>query len=503
MKQPTSVNDVAMTSAGRDSRDMTGVASQLTSEWVAKEAFRVQPSDTPLDGVVSDSLNGIEFEQPTPSKACNATDALLSRSRRMGQCSHLSGHEDAEKTHNALEVQVAKEEAAFDSAVFHLDHQEYRKAKTVLRQLSRIRKNGDSDYKAKLYLLLAKAYQGQGQSEKAWGIASVSVDERQDLHGESHHLVEESAELLIAILIELGNNLEANALRKMHFPRRSYTAVFVGLALKVGAMANSLSYSMTLRRSLSMLEYTQQWFLAFKLLPLLVRTICPEKRLAAGKSRVRWTCSYGQRLYDDFIETRPGAANELRAALHTFDRQRPTGQYPAALDRSYPSAINTSGNSTRESATSPAGAVDRNFKPPTSIYDPRPTSGGRFSTTLAATQKASGFSFVPKHGIDRQAYCTWILSQSPIQFELHPSDLVDVRKVPDMGTNIGWGIHPVEGWATFKLWLLALAISFFGGMVFAVTWSVMKRDIQGAFGVAAYFVALAGLGVGTAQAYLN
>ncbi|KAL8749241.1 MAG: hypothetical protein Q9199_007808 [Rusavskia elegans] len=149
-----------------------------------------------------------------------------------------------------------------------------------------------------------------------------------------------------------------------------------------------------------------------------------------------------------------------------------------------------------------------------------------------------------------------------IQFELHPSNLVDVRKVPDMppesrkdeylyqpcdlippigenlmthlfhhpheaneraitimrspkkrkqrlaicpqmGTNIGWGIHLVEGWAMTKLWLLALVISSIGGIVFAVTWSVVKRDIQAAFAVAAYFAALFGLGVGTVQAYLH
>lgn len=74
---------------------------------------------------------------------------------------------------------------------------------------------------------------------------------------------------------------------------------------------------------------------------------------------------------------------------------------------------------------------------------------------------------------------------------------------PQMGTNIGWGIHLVEGWAMTKLWLLALVISSLGGIVFAVNWSVVKRDIQAAFAVAAYFAALFGLGVGTAQAYLH
>ncbi|CAL8584931.1 hypothetical protein XPA_010515 [Xanthoria parietina] len=313
--------------------------------------------------------------------------------------------------------------------------------------------------------------------------------------------------------------------------------------------------------------------------------------------------SCGQRLFDDFIETRPGAAEELRVALDTFDRQRPTSHYPAypaASYQSYSGSTNMSGNPTRDSATSPAGAVNPNFTPPRSIYDPPPPppSGGLFSTNLrrdeppeskwllicaqAWRQPTSLLQLdVCSTTSDKQLFrdlrqsylelkrAWWhrlslkvVQSIRFVQFELHPSDLVDVRKVPDMppaerhdeylyqrvelippigenmmthwfhqphkandqattfmrspkkrklrlaicpkmGTNIGWGIQLVEGWAMFKLWLLALVISFLGGMVFAVTWAVMKHDIQGAVAVAAYFVALAGLVVGTVQAYLH
>lgn len=149
-----------------------------------------------------------------------------------------------------------------------------------------------------------------------------------------------------------------------------------------------------------------------------------------------------------------------------------------------------------------------------------------------------------------------------IQFELHPKDLVDVRKVPDMppqarneeylyqpcdllppigenlmthlfhhpheanekaitflrspkkrkqrlavcpqkGTNVGWGIHLVEGWAVTKIWVLACLIFLLSSLVFAIAWSVLRHDIQGAFSVAAYFVALTGLGIGTVQAYIH
>ncbi|KAL8925522.1 MAG: hypothetical protein Q9208_003413 [Pyrenodesmia sp. 3 TL-2023] len=147
-------------------------------------------------------------------------------------------------------------------------------------------------------------------------------------------------------------------------------------------------------------------------------------------------------------------------------------------------------------------------------------------------------------------------------FELHPKDLVDVRKVPDMppesrkeeylyqtcdlippigenlmthlfhhpheanekaitftrspkkrkqrlavcaqmGTSLGWGIHLVEGWAWTKIWLLSLTLFLLSSLVFAISWSILKHDLQGAFGVAAYFVALVALGIGTVQAYIN
>lgn len=74
---------------------------------------------------------------------------------------------------------------------------------------------------------------------------------------------------------------------------------------------------------------------------------------------------------------------------------------------------------------------------------------------------------------------------------------------PQMGTNVGWGIQLVENWAMTKVWLLACTIFVLSGLIFAIAWSVLKHDLQGAFGVAAFFTTLAGLGIGTVQAYIN
>lgn len=153
-------------------------------------------------------------------------------------------------------------------------------------------------------------------------------------------------------------------------------------------------------------------------------------------------------------------------------------------------------------------------------------------------------------------------ADSLTQFELHIKDFVDVRKVPDMppetrrdeylyqscdlippvgehlmahlfhhpedanersitclrapkkrkakltvcpeqGTSVGWGIHLVEGWVVSKLWLLGLLLFVLGSLVFGICWAVLRHDIQGAFGVAAYMVALIGLVIGTIQAGLS
>lgn len=73
---------------------------------------------------------------------------------------------------------------------------------------------------------------------------------------------------------------------------------------------------------------------------------------------------------------------------------------------------------------------------------------------------------------------------------------------PQIGTNVGWGIHLDEGYSITRLWLLALATFLFSSLIFAIAWSILKHDVQGAFAVAAYFVTLAGLGAGSVQSYI-
>ena len=148
------------------------------------------------------------------------------------------------------------------------------------------------------------------------------------------------------------------------------------------------------------------------------------------------------------------------------------------------------------------------------------------------------------------------------QFELHRKELVDIRKVPDMpsgerrkeylyetcellppvgenymmhlfhqpedgddesltclrvpkktreklkvcqqrGIGVGWGLHLVEGWLLNRIWILILVLFVLGSLVFGICWSIIGHDIQGAFGVSAWMLALAMLIVGTVQAQLD
>ena len=68
------------------------------------------------------------------------------------------------------------------------------------------------------------------------------------------------------------------------------------------------------------------------------------------------------------------------------------------------------------------------------------------------------------------------------------------------GTGLGWGIYFIEGWHISVITLVAFAIVLAGSLVFLICWSVLKQDVQGASGVAAYMIAFLGLAIGSVQA---
>ncbi|KAF2010568.1 hypothetical protein BU24DRAFT_414141 [Aaosphaeria arxii CBS 175.79] len=69
--------------------------------------------------------------------------------------------------------------------------------------------------------------------------------------------------------------------------------------------------------------------------------------------------------------------------------------------------------------------------------------------------------------------------------------------------GMGWGINLVEGFLAQKVWLLLTVVFGIGSAIFAVLYSIGRGDVQGAFGVAGWFVTLAGLLMGGLQAWLE
>jgi len=71
---------------------------------------------------------------------------------------------------------------------------------------------------------------------------------------------------------------------------------------------------------------------------------------------------------------------------------------------------------------------------------------------------------------------------------------------PTQGRGIGWGVHFIEGWHLSALSLVAYLVFLIASLVFFVCWAVLKQDVQGASGVAAYILAFTTLSVGSVQA---
>ncbi|KAI9699233.1 MAG: hypothetical protein M1820_007205 [Bogoriella megaspora] len=84
---------------------------------------------------------------------------------------------------------------------------------------------------------------------------------------------------------------------------------------------------------------------------------------------------------------------------------------------------------------------------------------------------------------------------------MHPEeydgeDLAYCRVPKKMGRlqfGQGWGINLVEDFLSHRVWALVTISSVLFSLVFAVTWACWTRDIQGAFGIACYIMAVAGM----------
>jgi hypothetical protein len=63
-----------------------------------------------------------------------------------------------------------------------------------------------------------------------------------------------------------------------------------------------------------------------------------------------------------------------------------------------------------------------------------------------------------------------------------------LESTPENSPLLGWGIGFEEGWDEAKLRHGAFLIFVVGSLIFAILWSVLKHDIQSAFGISAYWM---------------
>ena len=114
-------------------------------------------------------------------------------------------------------------------------------------------------------------------------------------------------------------------------------------------------------------------------------------------------------------------------------------------------------------------------------------------------EQATDYAFEPGHLVPPVGSNYLLhLFQHPHDYEL---ETVTLNRVPKkMGGRLelgnGWGVELVEGFVPAKLWGWAFCVSVLGSAVFAIVWILMKKDMQGAFAVAAWVVGVGALGVG-------
>ncbi|PSN64973.1 hypothetical protein BS50DRAFT_575093 [Corynespora cassiicola Philippines] len=329
--------------------------------------------------------------------------------------------------------------------------------------------------------------------------------------------------------------------------------------------------------------------------------------------RVRWTCTCGESLYDDFIEQRPGAARLLEAYLNRPRAHAPTSPTNGSRSSTATSMASVFSSASRASTlATPAstyggssswGGKSSKYSP-TQLLSRNPFSVqiGTFADEAWLLTAANEGRFTPKvvH-IDvntskirsdkdlalalrehyeklNQRWLNWIRLRGLttiefVQFEVHRNRFADIRATPSMpptssssstmasasaspeksspsqhpytfepvdlmppvgstyllhlfrhptdydgelvtylrapkrrerlDVGMGWGINLVEGFLAQKVWALLVVCFGMGSAAFAIAWTIIDGDIQGAFGVAGWMVTLTGLVLGGIQAWLE
>lgn len=87
----------------------------------------------------------------------------------------------------------------------------------------------------------------------------------------------------------------------------------------------------------------------------------------------------------------------------------------------------------------------------------------------------------------------------PVLFRKIPKRLRDkLEPCPVKGSAVGWGVQFIEGVDWFVVFLCGCVV-FTLAFIFAVVWSIVRRDIQGGFAIAGFMLAFLGFCFGVTQ----
>jgi hypothetical protein len=89
----------------------------------------------------------------------------------------------------------------------------------------------------------------------------------------------------------------------------------------------------------------------------------------------------------------------------------------------------------------------------------------------------------PECGSEGQS---WVLGRIP---KRTTGELIGGTDEP----NEGWGLYYEEGWNFNLIATISFVVVTVGSLLFGICWSVLESDIQGAFGVSGYMIAVCGL----------
>lgn len=195
-----------------------------------------------------------------------------------------------------------------------------------------------------------------------------------------------------------------------------------------------------------------------------------EPAIPQGHVRVSWTCNYGEQLYDDFVELRPGAASMLEAILnretphpHQTPGTRPQGSSHSSFQKtpvsSHPSSSNTSWSS-RSATYGPASGYPHEPTPSRSSSNVGvqmfPMQQPQFLLTcLNEARNTPKLTQIPLHqrqvhtdtelanalrhhyaSVNRHWYrllrLRGLTSFEFVQFYVHRNRFADIRKCPDV-----------------------------------------------------------------------